>query len=101
MIGERIAKLRYQQGWSQSMLGRMLHLSTKTIKNWEAGISDPSAENIILLSNIFSISSDYILEIDDDQSISLKGLSIQDQQIVKAMIQAYIQVAVRQERQKI
>ena len=96
MIGERIAELRIHQGWSQSKLARMLHLSTKAIKNWETGISDPSAVNLISLANLFSVSSDYLLGIDNDQTISLNGLTIHDQQKIKAMIQAYIQITVKQ-----
>ena len=42
MMGERIAFLRNRVGWSQSQLAKELHVSLKTVTNWERGDSDPS-----------------------------------------------------------
>ena len=69
MLGIRIAELRMQHDWSQSQLAHKLHVSIKTIKNWESDISDPSAEHIVLLSHIFQVSSDYLLGISSNAGI--------------------------------
>ena len=53
MMGERIAFLRNRVGWSQSQLAKELHVSLKTVTNWERGDSDPSAKNIIIYAKFF------------------------------------------------
>lgn len=39
MMGEQIAFLRNRVGWSQSQLAKELHVSLKTVTNWERGVS--------------------------------------------------------------
>lgn len=61
MIGKRIAQLRMQHKLSQKELARRTGVSIATVKNWEADSSDPCLENIKCLSNIFNVTTDYLL----------------------------------------
>ena len=90
MIGSRILEMRKKLGWSQSRLANELGVSVKTIKNWESEVSDPSVKNIIELSQVFCVTADYLLGIDNQVSISLKSLSTKDQLCLRAMCQVYI-----------
>ena len=90
MIGDRIAELRQHQGLSQTALAMKLGLSTKSIKNWENGISSPSAENIALLAKCFGVSCDHLLDIDDKRAIYIDSLSPSDQSKVLAILQIFI-----------
>ena len=45
--GERIAKKRHEKGWTQHELAKRMGLNSKSIKDWESGVSLPSAKNII------------------------------------------------------
>lgn len=90
MLSETIYKLRTQRGWSQITLAQKLHVSGKTIKNWEAGISNPSAENIAELARAFAISADDLLGVSSSTTIVLDSLSPEDQKKLRAMFQAYI-----------
>lgn len=74
MMGERIAFLRNRVGWSQSQLAKELHVSLKTVTNWERGDSDPSAKNIISLCEIFSVSADFLLGKSETPSIYIGSL---------------------------
>ena len=38
MISNTIKELRKQRGWSQQMLATKLHVSGKTVANWEADV---------------------------------------------------------------
>ncbi|MBQ6239629.1 MAG: helix-turn-helix transcriptional regulator [Firmicutes bacterium] len=95
---KRIAELRVSRGLSQAQLAKSLNLSVKTIKNWESGISDPSAKNIIQLAEVFSVSSDFLLGIESNRTVSLNGLSSQNQELFIAIAEAYIQALEKQQR---
>lgn len=64
-IGKRIHELRIEKGLSQVKLGEMLSVSQDTISLWEKSKSYPSVEIVILLSEIFEVSCDYILGVTD------------------------------------
>ena len=65
MLGNMIRKLRKQKDFSQSYLGELLNLSASTIGMYEQNRRLPDLDTIINLCKIFSVSSDYILEISD------------------------------------
>lgn len=90
MIGARIFEMRQKLGWSQSRLARELDVNVKTIKNWENEISDPSVKNIVRLTQLFSVTADYLLGIDDQTVIAVGSLSKKDQICLRAMCQVYI-----------
>lgn len=53
MLEQQIHMLRKERGWSQTELAKRMQISEKAIKNWERGISKPSASNIVTLAKIF------------------------------------------------
>lgn len=65
IIGKRIHELRVEKGLSQAKLGEMLSVSQDTVSLWEKSKSYPSVEIVILLSEIFEVSCDYILGVID------------------------------------
>ena len=60
-IGIVIKELRKENGLSQTQLASMLFVSQDTISLWECGKSYPDIENIIKLTQIFNVTSDYLL----------------------------------------
>lgn len=64
-IGYRIKELKTEKHISQSQLGEMLGVSQDTVSLWEKSKSLPSVDIIIKLSEIFSVSCDYILGVND------------------------------------
>lgn len=61
-IGKRIYELRSKSGMSQGDLADKLDVSRQTISKWENGMCMPETEKLIQLSNIFSVSTDFILK---------------------------------------
>ena len=90
MLNNRIAVLRQGRGWKQSELAKKLKVSTRSVINWENGISDPSASNIIALATLFHVSTDYVLGYQPAIYISLEGLAKLDQERLFAIYQSYI-----------
>jgi transcriptional regulator with XRE-family HTH domain len=61
MMGARIAALRRETGMSQAQLAQLLQVSPSAVGMYEQGRREPSAETLVELSRIFSVSVDYIL----------------------------------------
>lgn len=60
-VGETIKMLRREKGMSQTELAAKLFVSQDTISLWECGKSYPDVNALIRLTQIFKVSSDYIL----------------------------------------
>jgi len=61
-IGEKVQILRKQKDISQEQLAEMLNVSRQAISKWETGESLPDVENIVRLSGVFDVSTDYLLK---------------------------------------
>ncbi len=72
-FGERIAQIRKEKGFSQEDLAEQLGISRQAIAKWEAGLSYPDVDNLIMLSNIFKISIDRMLKSQEGTCDSFSG----------------------------
>lgn len=61
-LAKRIQELRKQNGMSQEDLAQLMHVSRQAVSKWEAQTSVPDLENIIALSEIFHVSTDYLIK---------------------------------------
>jgi len=61
-LGEKIQVLRKQSGMSQEQLAEHITISRQAISRWELNESVPDIENIVQLSRIFGVSTDYLLK---------------------------------------
>lgn len=58
----KIQQLRKQNGMSQEKLAQLLGVSRQSVSKWELGQSLPEIDKIIQLSNIFEVTTDYLLK---------------------------------------
>ena len=58
----KIQQLRKQNGMSQEKLAQLLGVSRQSVSKWESGQSLPEIDKIIQLSNIFEVTTDYLLK---------------------------------------
>ena len=70
-LAEKILYLRKKQGMSQEELAEKMNVSRQSISRWEVGTANPDAINVLQLSKIFGVTSDYLLNDDyeSDQDI--------------------------------
>ena len=87
MLGEVIKKLRTAHNLSQVQLANGLNVSKQTVSNWENNNILPSIEMLVKTAQLFSVSTDYLLELNDRQYIEVTGLT----EIQLAHIQQIIQ----------
>ncbi len=66
--GERLYELRIKNNMSQGNLADKLNISRQTVSKWENNICMPDTEKLIQLSEIFNVSTDYILKGEDKKN---------------------------------
>lgn len=74
MLGHRIRELRMSFGWSQVELAGRLCISKQTVSNWENENIQPSIEMLIRLADVFRVSTDYLLGLEDIPRINIEGV---------------------------
>ena len=62
----KLASLRKQKGLTQTDLAEKLNVSRQAISKWEGGVAVPSTENLRVLSELYGVSLDYLLNGDAD-----------------------------------
>ena len=70
ILAEKIIKLRKQNGWSQEDLAMKLNVSRQSVSKWESMASIPDLDKIVKLSQIFGVSTDYLLRDDIEEEAS-------------------------------
>lgn len=61
-LGEKIYSLRIKNGLSQEAFGEKLSVSRQSVSKWETDQSVPELDKIVLISNLFMVSTDYLLK---------------------------------------
>lgn len=60
-FSEKLLRLRRQAGLSQEELAERLQVSRQAVSRWELGTALPDAPNLLALSRLFAVSTDYLL----------------------------------------
>lgn len=75
MLGDVIKRLRTSHNLNQVQLAKSLNVSKQTVSNWENNNILPSIDMLVKLSDFFSVSTDYLLELDNRKFIEVTGLT--------------------------
>ncbi|MEY8378313.1 helix-turn-helix transcriptional regulator [Lachnospiraceae bacterium 56-18] len=75
MFGDMIKNLRQARSLNQVQLADSLNVSKQTVSNWENNNILPSIEMLVKISQFFSVSTDYLLELDSRSYIEVTGLT--------------------------
>ncbi|MBR2738980.1 MAG: helix-turn-helix transcriptional regulator [Lachnospiraceae bacterium] len=62
ILADKIIELRKKNGWSQEDLAEMLDVSRQSVSKWESAQSVPDMNRILKLSEIFGVSTDFLLK---------------------------------------
>ena len=65
-FAEKLVKLRKSNGMSQEDLADKLGVSRQAISKWESMQSVPDLLNVLNISSLFKVSTDYLLKADCD-----------------------------------
>lgn len=61
MFSNILKQLRKENGYTQSELAKLINSSTSKVAMWETEKRDPVKEDLLILSEIFDVSIDYLL----------------------------------------
>ena len=84
-FAEKLYNLRTQYGYSQEALAEKLNVSRQAISKWELGTTLPETDKMIVISDFFDVSIDYLLK----DSISMNKDESLDHVIIKFLGSAH------------
>ena len=69
ILADKIIRLRKKNGWSQEELAEKMNVSRQAVSKWEGAQTIPDLGKVLQLSNLFGVTTDYLLkdEIEDEE----------------------------------
>ena len=68
-LAEKIINLRKQRGWSQEELAEKLDVTRQSVSKWESAQSVPDIAKILQISELFGVTTDYLLKDNEEGSL--------------------------------
>lgn len=79
ILADKIIRLRKKNGWSQEELADKMNVSRQAVSKWEGTQTVPDLGKVLQLSNLFGVTTDYLLkdEIEDEEfTDEISGLEV-------------------------
>ena len=73
ILAEKITMLRKSNAYSQEEVAERLNVSRQAVSKWESGNTIPALDKIIKLSELFNVSTDYLLKDDVNEKYEEKN----------------------------
>ncbi|MDD6441141.1 MAG: helix-turn-helix transcriptional regulator [bacterium] len=89
MVADRIKELRLSNNMTQADVAKKLNITRSSVNAWEMGISIPSTAYIIELSQLFKVSTDYLLGLSTNITLDISSLSEREIQLVYRLVQYF------------
>lgn len=87
-LGLRIRELRLQRGWSQKALAERLHINKSVVSYYELGERYPTYDVLLSLSDVFHVSTDYLLKGGHDRQMNITNLTEDEYNAVSSIVEA-------------
>lgn len=86
ILADKIIRLRKKLGWSQEELAEKMNVSRQAVSKWEGAQTVPDLGKILQLSQLFGVTTDYLLKnemegeeyADGEADYAVKRVSLQD-----------------------
>lgn len=82
-FGEKLQKLRKAKGWTQEELASQVSVSRQALSKWEKGSVLPDTDNILRISKIFEVSTDYLLHEDFESDADIPAVHASKEELSK------------------
>lgn len=79
-VSEKILKLRKANNLTQEELAEKLDVSRQSISKWESGQTIPELEKLVVLSEVFQVTTDYLLKPSELDELSIKTEMLEKKQ---------------------
>ena len=74
-FGNTLKTLRIQNNYTQAQLAAKLGLTKSVISAYENGLRMPSYDILISIANIFKVTTDFLLGLENRQTVDFSGLT--------------------------
>ena len=91
MICDTIKALRDSIGISQSELARRIGVTRSSVNAWEMGLSVPTAQYIVELSQLFHVTSAYLLGLSEQEPVCMDSFTNQQKRLLYEVIKYFEQ----------
>lgn len=95
MVADRIKQLRISNNMTQTDLAKKLNITRSSVNAWEMGISTPSTTYIVELSQLFKVSTDYLLGLSNNITLDISTLSDREIKMVYELVQYFKEIHAR------
>ena len=85
-VSARLQCLRRKMGLSQAELATQIFVSREAVRDWELKKSEPSCEALVLLSDFYQVSTDYILGIAQSKMLRVDHLTSEQVEVLRQLI---------------
>ena len=86
MIADKIKRLREASHLTQTELAKKLNITRISVNAWEMGISVPSTTYLIELALLFHVSTDFLLGLEQNNTIDISTLSEREAILVYELV---------------
>ena len=87
ILADKITEERKRNGWSQEELAEKLGISRQAVSKWESAGSIPDLQRIIQLSELFGVSTDYLLKDEMDSSSYISAEVTESEPVYRVSIE--------------
>ena len=92
LLSENIKQLRQLNGLNQVEFAKEICVTKQCVSNWENDNVLPSIEMLVRLADYFNVSTDYLLGRSFDETISVKGLTEEQQTHIRFLVKDFFEL---------
>lgn len=85
-FGNKLKELRLQAGLTQKQLSERIGVTKSVISFYELRERTPSPDILIKLSNVFHVTTDYLLGIEHERVLDVSDLTSEQIEVIETMI---------------
>lgn len=75
ILADKLIRLRKKNGWSQEELAEKMNVSRQAVSKWEGAQTIPDLEKILMLGELFGVTTDYLLKDEIENEDYTDGIS--------------------------
>ena len=75
ILADKLIRLKKKNGWSQEELAEKMNVSRQAVSKWEGAQTIPDLEKILLLGELFGMTTDYLLKDEIENEDYTDGIS--------------------------
>ena len=88
-FGLRLKELRKKKKLSQSQVSTRLNITKSSISGYGNNIITPSNDIIVKLALLYGVTTDYLLGLDNNESIVISDLTNNQKEIVRLLVNEF------------